>query len=468
MENLHPEKVKAAVSYLDDWLNVNFQDSRLPGLQIAIQHADDLVYSRAFGYADVAAKTALTTKHAFRIASHSKTFTATAIMQLVEAGQLALDDAVSEHLDWFNSTQDDRVRAVTIRQLMNHTAGLVRDGLDSDHWQVLRDFPKEQELRDYISTSRLFYDSDTRFKYSNFGYGLLGLVVAKVSGMPYRDYVTKNIVAKLGLQSTGPELDDKARQLLAEGYGFERFGLERPVFDHINTHALSSATGFYANAEDVCKYFSAHFFGNLALLSDASKRHMQHGYWETQEDGERYGLGMENVLRKGWTIGGHGGGFPGFITKTQFDPQRKLVVSVLTNCYGSNASSICKKIINIIDTFQQGSAVAGPTLGEIKKFTGRFYASQPRGSITDVVAVGDKLLAIEPLDWTDFNNTEELEVVDDAKLLIKKAGGFSNPGEHVIYKFDDSGAVQSIRFAGFSMVPYTEAVRRGWPEIIAE
>jgi CubicO group peptidase (beta-lactamase class C family) len=441
------------------WLEANFDNSRLPAMQVAIQNEDNLAYSRAFGHANIANNERLTAKNVFRIASHSKTFTATAIMQLVEAGRLNLDDMVNRYLDWFVSSEDERVADITIRQLMNHTAGMIRDGSDANFWQVLREFPKESELREFVGNSRLIYDSDTQFKYSNYGYGFLGLVIAKISGMPYREYVKQNIIDKLGLQSTGPDLDDRAKDLLATGYGRELYRRDRRVFEHIDTQDLSSATGFYSNAEDVCKYFSAHFLGDTSLISDASKRQMQHGYWDAKDDGEKYGLGMIHYPKKGWTMYGHSGGFPGFITNTRFDAKRKLVVSVLINAYDSNATQICKKIINIIDTFQQDTDSIELPIDSIEKFEGRFYSTW---GPTDVVVVGKRLFAINLLGWVEFDDAEELEAINDTTLRIKKAGGYSSAGEDVVYNFDIDGRVTQFNYAGHKMLQYEDALGEGW------
>lgn len=459
MNELNSEKLKPAVNYLDTWLDFNFRNSQIPGMQIAIQHGDEIIYSRAFGYADTATNQELTTKNIFRVASHSKTFTATAIMQLVEAGKLNLDDKMSEHLDWFTSPNDERVAGVTARQLMNHTAGIVRDGIDTTYWQLLRDFPKDSELIEFVSKSKLIYDSDTRFKYSNYGYGFLGLLIAKVSGVPYREYVTTHIVEKLGLGSTGPNLDEKAHSLLATGYGQELFHRKRRVFEHVDTYDLSSATGFYSNAEDLCRYFAAHFMGNTTLLSDASKRMMQHGYWETRGDNEKYGLGMVSYSMRGWNVVGHSGGFPGFVSNTDFDADKKIVVSVLINSYGSNAGRISRKIINILDTFQQNTDWITLPIKDVSKFEGRYYSTW---GPTDIVAVGKKLFAVEPLFWTEFDEAEELEVVDYNTLLISKASGYSSVGENIIYTFDKDGKAKSFTYAGRQMLKYDDAVKKGW------
>ncbi|HUD06454.1 MAG TPA: serine hydrolase domain-containing protein [Candidatus Saccharimonadales bacterium] len=459
MDELNPQKLKAAVKYINSWLEVNFENSRLPAMQVAIQHGSKIIYSEAFGYSDVKAKEKLNTRNVFRIASHSKTFTATAIMLLVEAGKLNLDDKVNKYVSWFKSSKDKRVQEVTIRQLLNHTAGIVRDGYDSNFWQLLHEFPDKNELKAFISDSKLVYDPDEKFKYSNFGFGYLGQVIEAVSEVSYREYVTKNIVDKLGLKSTGPDLDSKAKKLLATGYGIEIFNKERRVFDHIDTHALSSATGFYSNAEDCCRYFASHFIGNNSLISDKSKRLMQHGYWKSEGTKERYGLGMVNYKLNSWNIFGHSGGFPGFTTNTKFDAKKQLVVSVLINAYGTYTSNICSKLISIIDTFQQDTANIKTDVTNLKKFEGRFFCTW---GPTDVILAGKKLLAIDPLNWADFEDCEELTVLDEDTLKIAKSSGYGHSGELIKYKFDSKGKITSFTYAGRTMLPFNEAQKQGW------
>lgn len=447
-------KLSAALRYVDSWIAFNFQNARIPALGIALQHGDTLIYSRAFGLADAAQGIDLTTNHTFRIASHSKTFTAVSILQLRDADKLRLDDKVSMYLPWFHSEADERIATITIRQLLNHTAGVIRDGKDADFWQTLRDFPDGAELQTYLKQSTLFYDTDELFKYSNFGYAYLGLLIEAVAGTPYRQYVSDHIVKPLELASTGSDIDPRAEETLARGYGVELFNQTRKLFGHIDTRALSSATGFYATAEDVCRYFAAHFHGNETLLSDASKREMRHGYWHPVGSKHRYGLGMVSYEKKGWTLFGHSGGFPGYITESRFDPTRQLVVTVLTNASDGPAEKIIGALINILDAFQQGDDGTGDESAELERFAGTYYSSW---GATDIVVVGGKLFAINPSNWAEFEDAEELTPLDDKTLKIEKARGFGSPGQEVHYHFDGDGRVESIRHAGTTMYPFEKA-----------
>jgi D-alanyl-D-alanine carboxypeptidase len=118
---------------------------RVPGVQAAIRSGDELVLSAAVGVADALAGTPLTTEHLFPIASHSKTFTATAVLQLVEAGRMRLDDPIG---DWVPELRagGSPLAAVTVRELLGHQAGVVRDGGDADFWQLVQPFPGIEEL----------------------------------------------------------------------------------------------------------------------------------------------------------------------------------------------------------------------------------------------------------------------------------------------------------------------------------
>jgi D-alanyl-D-alanine carboxypeptidase len=449
VDSLYPAKFKAAIRYIDSWLDINFKNSNFPGMQVAIRHRDETVYSKAFGYSDIVKRDKLTTGHAFRIASISKSITATAIMQLIEAGKLDLDEKVSQYLDWFQSCNDDRIANITIRQLLSNTSGMIRDGIDSDYWLRLREFPDKQELVDYISTAELIYDADVRYKYSNYGYGYLGFVIEAASGLPYREYVTKNIIKKLDLKCTWPDLVGGSLSVLANGYSQKIFDYGRKKSKAVDTRALSPAAGFCSNAQDVCSFFVAHCYGNNELISDHSKRQMQNSYSETHFG--HYGLGLDVIEKQGRTLYGHGGsGSFGYRTNAQFDPHKQLVVSIFINSDAVNANNICNSLINIIDVFQ-GINNQKQTDNDMTTFEGRFFSSDHKP--VDILAIGSRLFAVRPLDWSEFNKADELVVKSSSILKIFQADGFRAPGEDVVYTFDSKHKVTSVRFAGRTMLP---------------
>src|ERR1039457_945025 len=200
-------------------------------------------------------------------------------MLLAEEGKLRIDDCVIDYLPWLKKHSDKRWSKVTIRQLMSHGAGVIRDGLEEDYWQLEQPFPDTKRFQQEIMETKLVIDNNVRLKYSNYGYSLLGFVIEAVSGQPYNDFVTARIVKLLRLKSTGPEYTKSIENRLVTGYSRQEFNKKRLPIAQINTHSMSPATGFYSTAEDLCAYFTAHMVGSGMLIDDESKKEMQKVQW---------------------------------------------------------------------------------------------------------------------------------------------------------------------------------------------
>src|SRR3954447_12604013 len=137
--------MQEALAYVDAWLDYRVWKLRAPGAQVAVWFDGGLQFSKAYGVSNLDTGEALTTSHLFRIASHSKTFTATAVMQLVEAGKLRLDDTAGS---WIPELAEagSPLAAATVRHLVAHAAGVRRDGVDATYWALTRPFPDEAAL----------------------------------------------------------------------------------------------------------------------------------------------------------------------------------------------------------------------------------------------------------------------------------------------------------------------------------
>lgn len=454
---MNEKALTQATQYIVDWLRFKYEREDIPGFVVAIAHKGEVIFNEAYGYANLETKEKMTPHHIFRIASHSKTFTATAIMQLQEQGKLQIDDYVIDSLPWLNEHKDRRWAKVTIRQLLSHGAGVIRDGMQSDYWQLHYSFPDEAKLKKDILEAELVLDADVKMKYSNYGYSLLGMVVEIASGQSYNEYVTKNIVYALELKNTGPELVTSIKDKLVTGHTRPDFDKKRlPITKDINTHAMSSATGFYSCTEDLCKYFSAHIIGSGKLLTDASKKEMQAAAWKVEnvKDKEEYGLGLEIEHVGKRRLFGHGGGFPGNITNSLVDAERDLVVIVLTNANGTAVGKISKAVIKVLDYFERNYK----DHGKPNKFRGRFMNLW---SPVDIISMSvNKLVAPSPFDWELFDNVEELKKVDNNTFKITKTDSFSSPGELVKFNFGKNGVIESVNYAGSTMLPEKEYIKQ--------
>ncbi|HEU4946484.1 MAG TPA: serine hydrolase domain-containing protein [Kribbella sp.] len=434
-----PETLSEVLAYYDTLLGFWQRYHRVPGVQAAVYAGEGIAFSAAYGVADAEQNVELTEQHLFRIASHSKTFTATAILQLVEDGRLRLDDRASAHV---SELAGAAVGELTVRDLLSHAGGVTRDSLDAEFWQLRRAFPDREQLLRILREpdSAVLRDND-RFKYSNIGYGLLGLIIEAVAGASYNDHVRTRIVDKLGLSDLGPELDPARAAEYATGYSALSYATERVPIDHVDTRALASATGFYATARDLVRYFSAHLPGDERLLSDASKRLMQHPGWQAggQDEGQRYGLGFQVVKVGKRDVFGHGGGYPGHITRSLVDADRRIAVSVLTNAIDGPAAQFAQAVLKLVDLAESKDRAGQENLA---RFTGRFANVW---GVRDIVLLGGRLYGLDPTLPDPAAEPQSVEVVGESALRVTEDSGYGAYGEPYRYTFGADGEVESVR-----------------------
>ncbi|MBX9947974.1 MAG: beta-lactamase family protein [Candidatus Obscuribacterales bacterium] len=454
------EIISQASSFLDHWLQFRYDRLEMPGFVVAIQIDGKVEYLKAFGYADTEKREPMSVEHVFRIASHSKTFAATAIMQLAEEQLLHIDEPVAKYVPWVRDHKDHRMEKVTLRQLMSHSAGMIRDGKDANFWQLTNSFHDLAAFQKALMDCELVYDTNKQMKYSNFGYALLGCVVEEVYGMPFSSYVQAKILQPLGLSNTTSEVNEEMLSRLVVGY--TRRGREKqrhPIEKNLDTRQMAAATGFCSTATDLCKYFDAHFVGSKKLLSDESKKEMQRTQWRVKNShiGEEYGLGfqIEYVLDR--KVYGHGGAFPGQRTKTICDPAEKLIITVLTNCIDGEASFIARGLYTVLDHFYGSSQRAdSATIEQLRKFEGIYTSLW--GDLA-IVESGRSLIGVDPNTWFPFGRDQEIQVLELAgenKLRIANANGYYSEGEYAEFDFDFNGNVISIDYAGYNMLPEAE------------
>src|SRR5688572_392883 len=189
----------------------------IPGGAVAVMRDGKLIYARGFGYADVENKTLVQPDALFRIASVSKTITATAIMKLVEEGKLTLDDRVAPLIAHLTPAQgatvDPRWEQLTIRHLLNHTGGwdrnkpnggfdpMDRPGIAAAAVNAPAPASAETIIR-YMKGMPFDFNPGDKHVYSNFGYAILGRVIERLSGMPYEQYVRARVLEPVGASRT--------------------------------------------------------------------------------------------------------------------------------------------------------------------------------------------------------------------------------------------------------------------------
>jgi CubicO group peptidase (beta-lactamase class C family) len=434
-----------ALTYVPAWLGYQMRASQQPGLVIAVAHDGEIVLEAAFGHADLGSGEALTARHRFRVASHSKSFTAAAMMKLREAGRLKLDDTAGVHVAGLHPD----IAAATIAQLLSHTAGILRDGPDAAYWDGRAPFLDEAQLRAELALPPAI-EAGTRLKYSNHGFGLAGLVIASITGEPYDAFVQREIVAAAGLAETTPDVPLPSQAPLARGHGGKALLGRRLVFPGDEpTRALAAATGFVSTAADLAKFFSQLApEAKPSVLTRASRREMIRPQWPDpwSEIRRSYGLGVISGAIEGWDWFGHSGGFQGYVTRTAVVPEHALAVSLLTNAVDGAAQDWVDGVLSILRRFER----AGPPSAAAADWTGRWWSVW---RAQDLAPMGDKVLIASPGLARPFLDAPELAITGADEAVVSNAGAFHSHGEIVRRLRGADGAVRAIRIAGGLFLP---------------
>lgn len=412
------------------WVDGQIEYRGLPGIVVGVVSDQDLVWAKGFGYANVQAKLPMTPATKFRMASHSKLFTATAIMQLREDGKLRLDDPVVNYLPWFKAKpagDDDGV--ITIEELLSHSSGLQREA--GDHWTSFQ-FPTMDQLREQYPERQAAFPPATRWKYSNLGYSIAGAVVEKVSGQKWADYVDQNIFKPLGMSSSSV---DKNVPGLAVPYGRRMPDGTREVLPFVDARGMAAATGVTSNVEDMAKFVSAQFRrgprGGDRILSTGSLREMHRVRSVEENWTSGTGLGFDINRIDGRTYVGHGGGYPGNTTETLIQLDDKVGVIVLTNTNDSNPMDMARELMATV-----GKAVAKAAAPQTMavawdpswaRFAGLYRG---RGGDSQVVLLNNRLVIITP-NGDNVDHPITLQPLGDGRFLYVAPTGGGVVGEVV-------------------------------------
>lgn len=438
IENLSP--------YLSSWIDYQLWAKRLPGLQVCIRLDGEILYSKGHGVADLETGAPLTSDHVLHVASHSKTFTTTLAMMFVERGELRLDAPVGTYVP---EVKDIFAGQVTMRELLSHTAGIIRDGVDSDHWDLTQDFPDEAHLLEILRGCGKHHERHEFFHYSNIGYGLAGLVLERISGRSFDELARELILTPLCLEKTFPDYTEGMAVDVAGAYGRPRGAdYARRHFKEAGTGALDAATGFMSTAEDITAFIASLVPGDKGLLSDDSRREMLrvHGTVEAGGGHLEYGMGTFSQEIKGRRFYGHTGGWPGALSRTGVDLEDKLAISIIGMSLDTPLGLLFNGIVELIGlaTAKQASTKKAPEGIDLSTFTGRF---ESEWDVIDVVEFGGQLVALSPL--AGVGEPEDLTVVDESTLRTKKKNSMAGHGEDIAYATNDEGT-RFLRVVGES------------------
>lgn len=440
--------LQAALDYIPSYLDYQVKLQHHPGCVVALAQRGNVIFERAFGLANLATGEPLTPRHRFRVASHSKSFTAAGVMKLREQGKVHLDARAGDYVRGLHAASA-RAR---IGQLLSHSAGFVRDGLDSSYFLDRKPFFNEEELLADLASLPPAIEPGTRFKYSNHGFGLLGQIIASVTGEPYNAWIQREVVDAVGLKETAPDMPIARGAPLASGHSCEfPLGRRAVIPGKMLAHAMAPATGFISTAADLARFFNQLSpAAKRSILSAESRREMTRRHWrnpDTTLEGY-YGLGTINGSVDGWTWFGHSGAMPGYITRTATLVEPDVTLSVLTNAIDGSAGPWMDSLFSILRAFERNGA---PTR-QVRDWQGRWTTVW---RAVDLVPMGNKVVLAAPSTPFPFANAGELKVSKRDLAHISRADGFGSFGEPV-RRVRKRGKVAEIWLASAKCIPAQE------------
>ena len=343
------EKMKAAFPVVDKIFRDQFEKSHFPGLAYGIVVGGHLVHSNAFGFSNVSSKSSVTSQTGFRIASMTKSFTALSILKLRDEGKLGLEDLASKYIPEMGKvrylTQDSQ--PITIKHLLTMSAGFPED----NPWGDRQLADTDEELLQLINEGISYANAPGLvFEYSNLGFAMLGKIVSTVSGKPYQQYITENILLPLKMNETRWEFTQVPKEKLALGYRWEQEQWkEEPI---LHDGSFGAMGGLICSVEDFSKYLQFHISAwpprndeESPILKRSSLREMHQlqrlgGFFPNAKNrsgetcptisGYGFGLGFRKDCSGTVSIR-HGGGLPGYGSEWRFFPELGIGIVSLSN-----------------------------------------------------------------------------------------------------------------------------------------
>jgi len=324
-EQSQTNKEDALGDNVDKLVQDKMIQEHIPGLALAVIKDGKILKAQAYGLADMDSKVSVTTDPAFRIGSMSKQFVATAIMMLVEEGKLHLGDPVSKYLDGTPATW----KQITIRHLLTHTSG-IPDFLNEDisvRWWF---YGFDRSVLKALAARPLHFAPGDDWRYSNSNYQLLGMIIHKVTGEAYGDFLRERIFQPLGMIQTAVSPMRGSFPCLAVGYSWKNNRLQ-PFDDEAAAVKAYAGGDIISTVSDMAKWDAALY--SEKLLKQSSLEQM----WTpvSLNDGmkARYGFGWETSGRGdgGHLVVSHGGLFIGFTSAIYRAVDDQLTVIILDN-----------------------------------------------------------------------------------------------------------------------------------------
>ncbi|MBD3226427.1 MAG: serine hydrolase [Caldithrix sp.] len=444
--------VQRTAHLLHLWLEAQRDYEQIPGLAMAVVYDQQVIFQRGYGYSNLQTKQPTTPETIHSICSISKLFTSIAVMQLRDAGKLRLDDAVADHLPWYNIEQIyPDSPPVTIEGLLTHSSGLPRES-DYPYWSFPEfQFPSREAMIEKLSQQKTLYPAFKYFQYSNLGLTLAGEIVRELSGQPYAEYVNERIIEPLGLKDTRPYLpEDRYGGQLAKGYSAMTREGKRVPLPIFQAEAITPAAGFSSTVEDLARFASWQMrlldTNTVEVLHPNTLKEMHRVHWLDKDWEYSWGLGFSISRMDNKTFIGHGGSCPGYRSQILIQPDDQMGMVFMANASGINTRMYIRTAHNMMQAAVQ-QAVQSTDRGTVTDssllvYTGA-YSDKPWGGETAVFPWKEGLAMVSLPTENPMDGIVQLKhIADNVFERIRDDG---SAGETIIFEKDDAGNVTHMR-----------------------
>ncbi len=320
-----------AAELLSRFTETEMDNKGLTALSIVLVDDQEVVWARGFGMADPENKVPATANTVYRVGSVSKLFTDIAVMQLVERGDIDLDAPVGRYLPDF-APENPFDKDITLRQLMSHRAGLVREPPVGNYFD-----PTEPSLGETVASlnqTALVYEPEEQIKYSNAGIAVVGYVLEQTKNEPFADVLQETVLQPLGMGASRFELAPDIDRALAKAtmWTYDGRQFEAPGFQL----GMAPAGSMYSTVSDLGRFMKAIFRGGKGILENETLEAMYEPQYAEEGATQGYGLGFAVSELEGRRLIRHGGAIYGFATELAFLPDEKLGVAAVTTMDGAN------------------------------------------------------------------------------------------------------------------------------------
>ncbi len=355
-----------AASRLERWIASELKAKGLPALSIALVDDQQIVWAKGFGRADPARNVAATADTVYRVGSVSKLFTDLAVMQLVEQGRLDLDASVSRYLPEF-APQNPYDVAITLRQLMAHRSGLVREPPVGHYFDP--DPPSLLEVVRSLGRTKLVFEPGTRTKYSNAGIAVVGAVVERVRGQAFSEAIRSSVFEPIGMASSSFEPSAGLQQRMASGlmWTYDNQTVATPTF----LLGTGPAGNLVSTVTDLGRFLGSLFSGGRgsggkAIIKAETLRSMAEPQLGKKGESPSFGLGFAISKLDDHVRIGHGGAVYGFATEVDALPDEKLGAVVITtvDCANGIARHVAESALRLMLAARKSEPL--PTLDTTK------------------------------------------------------------------------------------------------------